>query len=203
MTEPDFAELPPATAIARAGDWTGAYDLVVLTYDERFLRRKRLETAHQETFVVNLPQTTHVDHGDAFTLADGRLIEVVAAEEPLLEVTGTHLTFVAWHIGNRHTPCQIEPARLLIRQDHVLQAMLAKLGAALRHVSEPFTPVGGAYGLGRTMGHDHGQERDHHDHDHDHAVTPPKHTILSRTGRVEHVEPQEMPAHGPFDDHPE
>ena len=150
--------LPPATGIARAGEWSGAHDLVVLTYDERFLRRKRLETVHQETFVVNLPQTTHVDHGDAFVLQDGRLIAVVAAEEPLLEITGPHLAFVAWHIGNRHTPCQIEPDRLLIRADHVLQAMLAQLGAALRPVSEPFTPEGGAYGTGRTMGHSHGPE---------------------------------------------
>ena len=198
MTDPDFTELPPATAIARAGAWTGAYDLVTLTYDERFLRRKRLETARQETFVVNLPQTTHVDHGDAFRLQDGRLIEVIAAEEPLLEVTGSHLTFVAWHIGNRHTPCQIEPDRLLIRADHVLQAMLVQLGAALRQVSEPFTPVGGAYGIGRTMGHDH------HDHGHDdhpdHAAAPSSRTVVSRTGRVQHPEPDDLPARGPFDD---
>ena len=150
--------LPPATGIARAGDWAGAHDLVVLTYDERFLRRKRLETVHQETFVVNLAQVTHVDHGDAFLLADGRLIEVIAAEEPLLEITGPHLAFVAWHIGNRHTPCQIGPDRLLIRQDHVLEAMLLQLGAQLSRSMEPFTPEGGAYGHGRTMGHDHGPQ---------------------------------------------
>ena len=192
--------LPPATGIARAGEWSGAHDLVVLTYDERFLRRKRLETVHQETFVVNLPQTTHVDHGDAFVLQDGRRVEVVAAEEPLLEITGPHLTFVAWHIGNRHTPCQIEPDRLLIRADHVLQAMLAQLGAALRPVSEPFTPVGGAYGIGRTMGHDH------HDHGpddhHDHEAAPPRRTVVSRTGRVQHPEPEDLPVKGPFDDDP-
>ena len=162
MTEPDFAELPPATAIARAGGWTGAYDLVTLTYDERFLRRRRLQTPHEETFVVNLPQTTHVDHGDAFVLADGRLIEVIAAEEPLLEITGPHLTFVAWHIGNRHTPCQIEEGRLLIRRDGVLEDMLVRLGAHVHLVSAPFVPEGGAYGLGRTLGHAHGP--DGHDH---------------------------------------
>ena len=199
MTEPDFTELPPATAIARAGGWTGAYDLVTLTYDERFLRRRRLQTPHEETFVVNLPQTTHVDHGDALVLADGRLIEVIAAEEPLLEITGPHLTFVAWHIGNRHTPCQIEDSRLLIRQDHVLEAMVAQLGAALRHVSEPFTPVGGAYGVGRTMGHDHG----HHDHDHDHRDhdhAPAKPVVISRTGRVQPVQSEPLPEGGPFGD---
>jgi urease accessory protein len=187
--------LPPATGIVRAGEWSGAHDLVVLTYDERFLRRKRLETVHQETFVVDLPKVTHVDHRDAFVLQDGRLIEVIAAKEPLVEVTGANLAFAAWHIGNRHTPCQIEPDRLLIRQDHVLEGMLAQLGVTVAHVSEPFTPVGGAYGAGRTMGHDHG-----HDHHHEHADTPSRHTVLSRTGRVQHVEAEDLPSRGPFDD---
>ena len=185
--------LPPATGIARAGDWSGAYDLVVLSYDERFLRRKRLETAHQETFVVDLAQVSPVDHGDAFVLADGRLIEVIAAEEPLLEITGAPLALVAWHIGNRHTPCQIEADRLLIRQDHGLAATLAQLGARLRPVSEPFTPVGGAYGPGRTMGDHHG---------HDHADAPSRPTVLSRTGRVQQIDTDDLPAGGPFDDTP-
>ena len=194
--------LPAATAIARAGGWSGAHDVVVLTYDERFLRRKRLETVHQETFVVNLAQTTHVDHGDAFVLADGRLIEVIAAEEPLLEITGPQLTFVAWHIGNRHTPCQIEPDRLLIRQDHVLQAMLVQLGAALRQVSEPFTPVGGAYGMGRTLGHDQGHDHGH-DHDHDDPqVAASRRSVISRSGTPLPPQAHVLPDHGPFDDDP-
>jgi urease accessory protein len=197
MMEPDFSELPPATEIAPAGTYTGAYDLVVLTYDDRFLRRKRLETVHQETFVVSLAQVTHVDHGDAFVLADGRKIEVIAAEEPLLEITGAHLTFVAWHVGNRHTPCQIEEHRLLIRQDHVLAAMLAQLGCTLNAVSEPFTPVGGAYGMGRTMGHDHGHGHDH-DHDHDHAPAAP--TVMSRRGEPLPPQTSVLPDTGPFDD---
>ncbi len=205
--------LPPATGVVRAGEWTGAYDLVVLTYDDRFLRRKRLETAHQETFVVNLPQTTHVDHGDAFALQDGRLIEVIAAEEPLIEITGAHLTFVAWHIGNRHTPCQIEEQRLLIRHDHVLAAMVAQLGASLRAVSEPFTPVGGAYGIGRTMGHDHGghdhggHDHDGHDHaDHSHddpAVAASRRSVLSRARAADLPLTHILPDHGPFGDPPE
>ena len=34
--------------------------------------------------------------------------------------------------------------------------MLVQLGARLTHVISPFRPEGGAYGLGRTFGHDHG-----------------------------------------------
>ena len=114
-----------------------------------------LRTAQNEEFLVDLSQTTSLDGGDAFELADGRLIEVVAAEEDLFAVTGPDLTRLAWHIGNRHTPCQIEPARLMIRRDHVIRDMLLKLGATVQDIRAPFSPEGGAYGHGRTHGHSH------------------------------------------------
>lgn len=145
-----------------------AHDRVTLTYDERFLRRKRLATVHGLDFLVNLAETLSLNHGDCFRLMDGRLIEVIAAEEPVVVVTGD-LARLAWHIGNRHTPCQIEADRLLIRQDHVIEAMLVQLGATLSRALEPFTPEGGAYGHGRTLGHSHGG------HDHggpDHGPAP-------------------------------
>ena len=129
-------------------------DEVVLTYDARLLRRKRLETLGGQAFMVDLPETVSVLEGDAFVLEDGRLIKVTAAPEPLLRVTGD-LPRLAWHIGNRHTPCQIEADNLLIRRDHVLTAMLVQLGAEVSDVTGAFTPEGGAYGHGRTMGHSH------------------------------------------------
>ena len=104
---------------------------------------------------MDLPETVSLNAGDAFKLEDGRLIGVQPAIENLLEITGADLTRLAWHVGNRHTPCQIEPDRLLIQQDHVMRDMLTKLGASLRDVTEPFTPEGGAYGHGRTHGHAH------------------------------------------------
>ena len=146
---------PVSHTLVRANHWSAASDHVTLTYDDRFLRRKVLTTARGERFLVDLPQTTSLNHGDAFELTDGRLIEVVAAKEDLLEITGPDLTRLAWHIGNRHTPCQIVPTRLLIQRDKVIRDMLEKLGATLRDVREPFTPEGGAYGHGRTHSHAH------------------------------------------------
>ena len=146
---------PVSHTLLRVNHWSTAHDHVILTYDDRFLRRKVLTTARGERFLVDLPQTTSLNHGDAFELTDGRLIEVVAAKEDLLEITGDDLARLAWHIGNRHTPCRIEPARLLIQHDHVIRDMLEKLGATLRDVREPFTPEGGAYGHGRTHSHAH------------------------------------------------
>lgn len=147
--------LPLTQSILPKADAPDCQDLVTLTYDERFFRRKTLTTAQGTRFLVDLEHTTSVDHGDAFALPDGTLIKVIAAEEDLYAVTGD-LIRLAWHVGNRHTPCQIEADRLLIQRDPVIGHMLEHLGATLTKVSEPFTPEGGAYGHGRTHAHDHG-----------------------------------------------
>lgn len=152
MTRPADT-LPAALSIIRHA--TSAEATVSLSYDDRFLRRKVLVTDEGTRFLVNLEKTTSMNGGDAFVLEDGRRVAVIPAEEDLLEVTGPDLTRLAWHIGNRHTPCQIEPGRLVIQRDHVLQDMLGKLGADTREICEPFTPEGGAYGMGRTHGHSH------------------------------------------------
>jgi urease accessory protein len=147
--------LPLAHLLHRSGQWPRlATGRVTLGYDERFLRRKRLVMASGDAFLVDLAETTNLLAGDAFELTDGRLVEIAAAEEPVLVIRGD-LVRLAWHIGNRHTPCQIEPDRLVIRADHVLAEMLRGLGATVTERREPFTPEGGAYGLGRTMGHAH------------------------------------------------
>ena len=152
--------IPRATAIGHAHPGT---DHVALDYEGRLLRRKRLVSAAGRDFLVDLPETVSLSDGDAFHLDDGTEIAVRAAPEPLIEVTGD-LPRLAWHIGNRHTPCRIEEGRLLIRRDHVLAAMLTKLGATLREIEAPFSPEGGAYGHGRTFGHDHGHAHQHPDH---------------------------------------
>ena len=139
----------------KAQDWSGFSGHVTLTYEDRFIRRKRLTADSGEEFLVDLPKAVPLQDGDGLALEDGRIIKVVAAAEPLLEITGPDLARIAWHIGNRHTPCQIEPHRLVIAQDHVLAGMLAKLGCRVTQITAPFTPEGGAYGPGRTHGHSH------------------------------------------------
>lgn len=145
------------------------FDEVHLTYEDRFLRRKVLTRISGDALLVDLPNTTSLDHGGVLVTDQGE-VAIRAAPEDLLEVTGTDLPRIAWHVGNRHTPCQIEPDRLLIQRDHVMADMLAKIGATTREVTEPFTPEGGAYGFGRTHGHSHSHDHGHtHDHTHDHG----------------------------------
>lgn len=176
-----MTDLPPACRLLKDAP-AACYGAVVLTYDERLIRRKRLVTAQGEGFLVDLAEVTNLDAFWGFELEDGRAIQVVAAKEAVLEITGDTISRYAWHIGNRHTPCQVEPGRLVIRADHVLEAMLRQLGAGVEMRSEPFAPEVGAYGMGRPMGHDHGpaagdahghshahhQEHDHHDQSHHH-----------------------------------
>ena len=149
-----------------AGTWEGAFASSRLGYDDRFLRRKVIQTQDGQNVLVDLAHTTSLNHGDALETDDGHLIEIVAAEEPLLRVAGSNLVQLAWHIGNRHTPCQIEADHLLIQNDPVIGHMLEHLGARVTPVHQPFTPEGGAYGHGRTHSHAHGATAHSHDHTH-------------------------------------
>ncbi len=144
-----------AHIIHRKGQWSAApKHKLLLDYEGRFLRRKTVSTEDGADILIDLAETVSLNHGDALELTFGDLVEVSAAPEPLLKVTGD-LVRLAWHIGNRHTPCQIEADHLLIRADHVMADMLAKLGAEAKPLIAPFTPEGGAYGHGRTHSHAH------------------------------------------------
>ena len=142
---------------------------VTLDYEGRFLRRKRLVTDSGEPFFVELPETVSLSSTDGFVLDDTRVIAIKAKPEPLLKVKHANLPRIAWHVGNRHTPCQVEHDHLLIQEDHVIEGLLHLLGADIQKLQAPFTPEGGAYGHGRTHSHSHNdsdQPSKHIDSDH-------------------------------------
>src|SRR3954470_9264110 len=124
------------------------FDRLTLTHDQRRIRRKVLALPKGEEVMVDFPDAVTLEHFGGLLLEDGRIVEIVAAPEPLLEITprGTeHLAQIAWHIGNRHMTAQIEKKRILVPRDHVAKAMLQGLGAEVREVTEPFVPMQGAY----------------------------------------------------------
>jgi urease accessory protein len=140
-----------------------AVDSVTLDFEGRYLRRRRLTTDAGRTLVVDLPDAVTLGDGDAFETPDGGLVSVRAAAEPLIEVRADgprHLARLAWHLGNRHLQVAVGDGWLRIKPDHVIEAMLAGLGARLTALEAPFDPEGGAYGHGRTHGHGHAH---HHD----------------------------------------
>ena len=138
-----------ATNVLGQHRWTqSAADTVVLDFDDRHRRRMAMTGTRGLEFLLDLENAVALRGGDALVLEDGRLIEVVAAAEPLLEIRGAdplHLVRVAWHLGNRHLPTQIMPKGLRIRRDHVIEAMVKGLGARIIEIEAPFDPEGGAY----------------------------------------------------------
>lgn len=147
-------DLGTADRVLAAGHGRAVAGRVVLDYEGRCLRRKRLVTDAGASVMVDLPQVVSLGPGAALGLTDGRAIEVIEAHEPVLRIEGD-LARLAWHIGNRHCPCELHPRHLVIRADPVIEAMLVHLGAQITRAFAPFRPEGGAYGHGRTFGHAH------------------------------------------------
>jgi urease accessory protein len=172
-------------------------DTVVLDFDDRHRRRMAMTGTRGLEFLLDLESAVALRGGDALVLDDGRLIEVVAAPEPLTEIRCNdpqHLIRVAWHLGNRHLPTQIMAKGLRIRRDHVIEAMVRGLGARVIEIEAPFDPEGGAYaeafhahaeahahadgeahshahaqaGSHAHSSHDHGHPHGHDDHQHQH-----------------------------------
>ncbi|HRK18108.1 MAG TPA: urease accessory protein UreE [Hyphomicrobiaceae bacterium] len=154
---------------------------ITLDRASRFRRRVALQTDNGMDFLLDLPEATYLADGDGLELDDGKIIVVRAAAEDLFEVhahDAAELARIAWHIGNRHTPCEVTPHALYIQPDHVLAEMIAGLGGHVHRVVRPFEPEGGAYGgkgpLVESHHHGHGAHHHHDDqhgrsHHHDHA----------------------------------
>jgi len=163
-----------ATAVLPRGHWSDAQgaaalaDTVVLHFDDRHRRRIAMTGTKGLDFLLDLPDAVALRGGDALLLDDGRLVEVVAAAEPLIEVRGRtpgDLVRLAWHIGNRHLSAQVMANALRLRGDHVVEEMLRGLGASVVEIEAPFDPEGGAYAGAATATIDH---RKHGDGPHDH-----------------------------------
>jgi urease accessory protein len=135
-----------------------AIESIELTFDQREKSRLRAIMANGEEIGVQLRVGTVLSHGDKLALQDGRVVEVIAANETLSEVravSAPQLARIAYHVGNRHVPLQVECDHLLMLPDHVLKAMVEGLGGIVEPVKRGFQPESGAYG----------QSHVHHSHD--------------------------------------
>ncbi|MDY8109030.1 urease accessory protein UreE [Fulvimarina sp. 2208YS6-2-32] len=167
-----------------------AADTITLDETARHRRRMVLTSDGGLSFLLDLPAARLLRHGEGLLLDDGRVIEVRAAPEALFAVSGEnprHLHALAWQIGNRHLAAQIEDGRILIRRDHVIEAMLTGLGATVTPVDEPFDPEGGAYGDSHDESHGH-HHHGAHTGDHAHA-----HAHGDAHGHSHHGEAPDMP----------
>jgi urease accessory protein len=140
-----------------AGSWslTREVDAIELPHDGRHRRRITMRARGGTVFLLDLAEAVHLKDGDGLLFEDGGIVRVIAAKEPLIEITGdAHLLVrLAWHLGNRHVPAQLLHHAIRIAPDHVLEEMLKNLGAKVEHIKAPFDPEAGAYTQG---GHSHG-----------------------------------------------
>ncbi|MEP6606244.1 MAG: urease accessory protein UreE [Nitrosospira sp.] len=147
---------------------------LVLPYELRENSRFRTALASGEEVAIFTERGTVLRNNDLLKGNDGRVVQIVAAEEPTYRIacdTPRDLLRCAFHLGNRHTQTQVGEGFLRIYQDSVLKEMLEGLGATVVEESAQFEPEAGAYSAGG--GHHHHHDGDDHDHAHGHGPLAP------------------------------
>ncbi len=148
---------------AERADGITIVDTVVLNLEERRLQRGAFVGASGTRYDIELVEPVLLRMGDVLLTEEGRLVEVVAEAEPLIEVRSRdidELARLAWHLGDRHVPVEVFMHRLRLRRDPAIERMLAALGVKVVAIEAPFNPEGGAYLIAPMVGHVH----HHHDH---------------------------------------
>ncbi len=131
-----------------------------------------------EPATLALPRGECLRGGDLVVASDGRVIEIVAAPEALLNVScdsPVALARVAYHLGSQHVAVEVGDGALRGAADPALETLLAGLGALVTPIEAPFDPEAGLWNAAHHQhdeGHDHGHDHDHahcgHDHGHGH-----------------------------------
>ena len=135
---------------------------LVLPYELRENSRLRAALASGEEVAIFTARGTVLRNNDLLKGDDGRIVQIIAAQEPTYRVTCQapyDLLRCAFHLGNRHTQTQVGEGFLRILQDNVLKEMLEGLGATVTAENAQFEPEAGAYSGG---GHHHHDDGHHH-----------------------------------------
>lgn len=164
---------------------------LVLPFEQRQKSRLLATLSSGEEAALFMPRGTILRGGEWLKAKDGRIVQVVAAIERVMQVKckdANSLARAAYHLGNRHVPLQVGDGWLRLEADHVLKDMLIGLGAQVEEIEAPFEPESGAYssdghhthGSSNAKIHDHyhqpqqqphshghGHEHPHHGHEHD------------------------------------
>ncbi len=138
-----------------------ANEKLELTFDTRCKSRLRTKLVSGEECGLFLERGTVLRGGDKLLANDGRIVEVVAAPEALIEaVSGDPLLIAkaAYHLGNRHVAVHLLPGKLRFVADHVLGEMVRGLSLKVATIEAPFEPESGAYGHSGSHPHGHGSD---------------------------------------------
>lgn len=133
-------------------------DTVELEFDVRKKSRFLGKTQSGKELKVILPRGHVLQCGDLLLTESKQAIKVIAAKEHLSCAScdsSLLLIRIAYHLGNRHVPLQIEADALYYQHDHVLDDMIKGLGGTVTSVNQAFQPEDGAYQVGLGAGHHH------------------------------------------------
>lgn len=140
-----FADPAPQLS---GGAAASASERLVLPFDARCKSRLRTQLESGEEAGLFLARGIVLRGGDRLLANDGRIVEVVAADEALMEARSggpLALARAAYHLGNRHVAVQLTTDWLRFAADHVLGEMVRGLGLPVTEVVAPFEPEAGAY----------------------------------------------------------
>jgi urease accessory protein len=132
-------------------------DYIELPFDRRQKSRLSVKTKSGLDAALFLERGQILRGGDCLQSENGLVIQVIAAQEPVYDVTAKtpqSLMRAAYHLGNRHVPLQVGEGFLRLEQDYVLKEMLLGLGMQVAEIDAPFEPEAGAYGGGHRHGHE-------------------------------------------------
>ncbi|QBZ82454.1 Urease accessory protein UreE [Hydrogenovibrio crunogenus] len=146
---------------------TDSVESLTLTFKQREKSRLKVSLLSGESVGLFLPRGSVLKQGDLLTNDAGDVLEVCAAEESVSTIytDDMHLLLrIAYHLGNRHVPLQVESTWLRYAHDHVLDDMVRLLGGHVTVEQAPLQPESGAYGGGHQHGHDHESSHSHNHH---------------------------------------
>lgn len=132
-------------------------DYLALPFERRQKSRLRVMLASGDEAALMLERGTILRGGDCLRAEDGRIVQVLAAPQAVMDVTAATsqaLMRAAYHLGNRHVPLQVGDGWLRLERDHVLKDMLLGLDVSVSDLEAPFEPEAGAYGGGHRHHHD-------------------------------------------------
>ncbi|MEE1611192.1 urease accessory protein UreE [Microvirga sp. CF3016] len=181
--------MPRVTTIVRkpAVKADRVVDTITLDHEARNRRQGMLKGERGTEILLDLDMETTVNDGDALRLEDGRLVQVRAAAEPLLEVKAENplrLTRLAWHLGSSHGLVEVTADALYVENNPAVAELVRGQGCTATPVERPFRPERSAHVCDHDHGHHHhghghshaeshshahAHSHDHHDHGHDHA----------------------------------
>lgn len=181
--------MPRVTTIVRkpAVKADRVVDTITLDHAARNRREASLTAEGGTEIRLDLDMETTINDGDALRLEDGRLVQVKAAAERLLEVKAENplrLTRLAWHLGSQHGLVEVAADAIYVENDPVIAELVRGQGCTATPVERPFRPERSAHhcdhdhGHGHHHGHAHGHSHGHdhgHSHAHDHGHHDHKH----------------------------